>query len=283
MARWVASSAPPSVPARVARGLYFMTVISSRDNPTFKKLLSLHAARGIRLNRLFLAGGEKIIREIIREKPDRVAYWIRTPRLPEPPTALSADSIAFSGELFKELNVIGTTGPLLALRLPDLPVFSTESPWPPGCTIFIPFADPENVGAVIRSAVGLGASRVVLLQEAAFPFLPRAVRASAGAIMKIRIEAGPALEKLAGLTAGTPVYALDLQGQSLGKIKWPPVFGLLAGMEGPGLPRESAGRWTPVAIPLQGGLESLNAAAAVAIALWTWKSRAARDKSNPDI
>lgn len=248
-------------------------IVSSRKNATFKKLLSLQTAKGIKLNRLFLAGGEKIIREVIRENRERVAGWIRPPYLSGPPPDLAGvEAILLSAALFAELNPIGTAGPLLALRLPELPFFSAESPWPEGCTLFVPFADPENVGAVIRSAVGLGARRIVMLKEAAFPFLPRAVRAAAGSILKIRIEAGPALNALAGLTAGQPVFALDLQGRPLDEIDWPPTFGLVAGLEGRGLPREVKARCVPVSIALQGGLDSLNAAAAVAIALWAWRS-----------
>jgi len=247
---------------------------TSRSNSAFKKLLSLHTSQGIKQNRMFLACGEKLVRELYAESRDNIASWIRTPQLPDAPTGVA--SITLSNGLFNELNSLGAAGPMLALRLPDLPVFSPDAPWPSGCTLFIPFGDPENIGAVIRSAAGLGASRVVLLQEAASPFLPRAVRSSAGAILRVKIEHGPALSGLPFSIGKTPVFALDMRGRNISEIIWPPVFGLIAGMEGKGLPEEIRRKCESVSIPLQNGLESLNAAAAVSIALWTWKSKSRR-------
>ncbi len=53
-----------------------------------------------------------------------------------------------SKPLFKELDVAGTNSPLLLVNVPPLPAWSDDQPWPEGCTLFIPFQDPENVGAV---------------------------------------------------------------------------------------------------------------------------------------
>jgi len=250
-------------------------IITSRGNHAFKKLLSLHTSRGIKENRMFLASGEKLIHEILAERAESIVCLIRTPRMSHPPALPAAlESLTFSNELFNELNVTGAAGPLLAMHRPDLENFSANAPWPAGCTLFIPFGDPENVGAVIRSAAGLGASRVVLLKEAACPFLPRAIRSSAGAVLRVRMEYGPSLDDLSFARNEIPVFALDMRGKNIAKTAWPPAFGLVAGMEGGGLPEKIRTECSPISIPLQNNLESLNAAAAVSIALWTWKGRA---------
>jgi len=249
-------------------------IITSRANAAFKKLLSLQTSKGIRENGVFLAGGEKAVKEILRENKKSVLGLIRTPDMPLPSPALSSlKQITLTKGLFNELNLSGTNGPLLELRLPETAHFNAEAPWPPGCSLFIPFGDPENIGAVIRSAVGLGVSRVVLLDGAACPFLPRAVRASACSILRIRMEYGPSLAELASLPLKIPFYALDMRGHHLTDMVWPPVFGLLAGTEGTGLPADVKKKYVAVSIPLENGLDSLNAATAVSIALWDWRTK----------
>lgn len=250
------------------------TIISSRSNAIFKKLFSLQTSKGIKENGVFLAGGEKVIKEILRDNKELVITWIRTPDMPGTSPALSGlKQVTFSKERFNEINLVGTAGPLLELRLPEIARFSTNAPWPLGCTLFIPFGDPENIGAVIRSAVGLGVSRVVLLSEAACPFLPRAIRASAGSILRIRLEYGPALADIAALPVKVPFYSLDMRGRNLTGVVWPPTFGLIAGMEGTGLTADIKEKCISVSIPLENGLDSLNAATAVSIALWDWKTK----------
>ena len=156
------------------------------------------------------------------------------------------------------------------MRLPVLPVFQPKAPWPAGCTLFIPFGDPENVGGAIRAAAGLGAARVVLLREAACPFLPKAVRASAGATWKIRLESGPGLAELTAIKT-VPLFALDMQGTPLENVKHPACYGLVVGMEGLGLPEALRRDCQLVSIPMANGIESLNAATATAVALWAWR------------
>lgn len=253
------------------------SIITSAANAVLKKLLTLHSSKGIKSHGEFLVGGPRLIQEIYAGSPDAITAWIGTERmLASGPANLPATipRVVLSPERFNELNVFGTPGPLLTCRLPNLPAFNPGQPWPKGCTLFIPFGDPDNVGAVIRSAAGLGAARVVLTTEAAFPFLPKALRASAGAVCKIPLERGPALAELA-LIENTPLFALDVSGTPLIEVRRPQCFGLIMGMEGQGLPPVIRQKTLRIAIPMFHEIESLNAAAAAAIALWEWRPRKA--------
>ena len=120
-------------------------------------------------------------------------------------------------------------------------------------------ADPGNVGTLFRAADAFGAG-IALSPSCADPTGPKALRASAGSIWRVPIvERGSG--KRVGLVArgGTPLVELDLQGEVT----------FLLGAEREGLPAEVA-RDLEASIRIAGA-ESLNVAAAGAIALYEWR------------
>ena len=106
---------------------------------------------------------------------------------------------------------------------------------------------------------------MILLAESAHPCHPKALRASGGVALQARLLAGPALDDL---PSDLPLLPLAADGEPLSRVVFPERFGLLVGMEGPGLPEKWRER--AVAIPMAGEVESLNAATAAAIALYVW-------------
>jgi TrmH family RNA methyltransferase len=128
-------------------------------------------------------------------------------------------------------------------------------------------ADPGNVGTLIRTADAFAAG-VVLSPGCADALGPRALRATAGAIFRVPvgqwIDVGA---RRVGLVAhgGTPLHEVELE---------PPLHFLL-GSERDGLPAELLETCDEVAtVPLPGAAESLNVAAAGAIALYELSRRA---------
>ena len=181
--------------------------------------------------------------------------------------------------LFKELDVSGTHAPLLLARVPAMPEWSDADDWPLGCTLFVPFQDPENVGAVVRSAAAFGVARVVLLREAAHPFHPKSARAAGPALFQVPVLQGPSIRDLSSQTV--PIVALATDGPEIGAEPFPERFGLVPGVEGPGLPaplREGPRRRIPIAPEV----ESLNAATATAIALYSWRLRKSLSADDAD-
>jgi 16S rRNA (guanine527-N7)-methyltransferase len=240
--------------------------ITSAANPSFQRCRDLLAGPGIRKHGEAIMAGARVRAEVLARFSDRVLAWLTGADGPPPPS----DAIAWfrlSDELFKQLDVAGTHGPLLLVSAPPFPAWSDDDPWPGGCTLFVPFQDPENGGAVIRSAAAFGAARVVLLRESAHPFHPRSCRAAGPALFQVPLLQGPALGDLK--VERVPLIALDLTGPELSEAPFPESFGLVVGVEGPGLSaqfRASQRR----RIAMQPGVESLNAAAAAAIALYVW-------------
>jgi tRNA G18 (ribose-2'-O)-methylase SpoU len=238
--------------------------ITSEANSTFQRCLDLLSGQGIRKHGEAILSGQRICAEVLARFPGQVLAWLsRTDGAPPPFESIRW--LRLNAGLFRQLDVAGTHAPLLLVKVPETHPWSDVDPWPDGCTLFVPFQDPENVGAVIRSAAAFGVKRVVLLREAAHPFHPRSSRAAGPALFQVELLHGPALHELR--VASAPLIALDTTGPELCEAPFPERFGLVVGAEGPGLPAHlRQGERRRVAI--EPGVESLNAAAAVAIALY---------------
>jgi 16S rRNA (guanine527-N7)-methyltransferase len=263
------SQRPSAVAAPDDAGIGLETrPIQSESNPTLKLLRAALHGRGIRKHGRALLSGLRPVQEVLRDFPQRAVAWVTAGSTPAPPPAAPRHLLwlRVQPELFRELDAAGTGGPLLWLEVPALEPWIDED-WPDGCTLFVPFQDPENVGAVLRSAAAFGVARVVLLQEAAHPFHPRSARAAGSALLRVPMQQGPSITAL--VTQRAPILALSTTGRDVGGFAFPSRFGLLPGLEGPGLP-ESLRTPTALSIPMQPGTESLNAAAATAIALYVW-------------
>ena len=239
--------------------------IESSDNRFFKQLAKTLDVRGIRKLERALVSGPKIVADLLRDSPELVEAWIATPSHPVPSNLPAhAKCYELAPPLFRKLDAAGTGTPLLAVKVPALPTWDSDN-IARGCTLLVPFQDPENVGTVIRSAVAFGVAHVVLLDEAAHPFHPKAVRASGGAVFAAKLFDGPPLHSVPD---AVPVVALSAGGRSISEFAFPDRFVLVPGVEGPGLPERF--RQGALAIPMTGKVESLNAAAATSIALYLW-------------
>jgi TrmH family RNA methyltransferase len=144
------------------------------------------------------------------------------------------------------------------------------------CVYLHGVSDPGNIGTVIRTAHALAGGAVVLGPDCADPFGPQAVRASMGGVfteplLRGGIDATP--EPRAALIAhgGEPLEALE--GAAT----------ICLGAEREGLPPATVERCdVQVTIPLREGAESLNVAAAAAIALQRISSRDSEGEGHGD-
>jgi tRNA G18 (ribose-2'-O)-methylase SpoU len=132
-----------------------------------------------------------------------------------------------------------------------------------------------NIGAVFRGAAALGVDAVLLSATCADPLYRRSVRVSMGEVFAVpyaRLDPWPdglARVRAAGFTvlALTPAPdAVPLQRLTGPQRERP---ALLLGAEGPGLSGKAlAASDVPVQIPMRRGVDSLNVAAAAAVAFW---------------
>ena len=147
--------------------------------------------------------------------------------------------------------------------------------------------DPHNFGAIVRSAVALGAHGIITLKHRAAPVTPVVVRASAGATEHARIarvaNLVQALETLHEL--GYESLGLAAEGASDLRAVGASQNGrvLVVGSEGRGLRRLVREHCTQlVRIPMAGPIASLNASVAAAIALYALQTHENAAEEAPD-
>jgi 23S rRNA (guanosine2251-2'-O)-methyltransferase len=132
--------------------------------------------------------------------------------------------------------------------------------------------DPRNLGAVVRSAAGAGATGVVLPAHGAAVVTPAVARASAGAVEHLPVAVVPNLARyLANVKSDTLwVYAAAADGETtLWDAALTDGVALVFGAEGKGVrPLVRRTCDATIAIPLADGVESLNVSVAAAVALF---------------
>jgi len=132
--------------------------------------------------------------------------------------------------------------------------------------------DPQNFGAVIRSAVAMGAAAVMWPEHHSAPLSPATFRASAGAVEHATlIRVGSLTSALASLKAdGATIVGLDAQGATtLAEVDLRGRVVLVVGAEGKGLRKTVKRSCDALArLPMSGAVASLNASVAAAIALY---------------
>ena len=138
--------------------------------------------------------------------------------------------------------------------------------------------DPQNIGAIIRSAAALGADRIIMSADCADIYNSKAVRASMGTLFGMKIDRVDdlcgAVELLQSNSRRVFAAALDDKAQRLGKTEISHTDCILIGNEGHGLSSEIiAGCDSTIYIPMSMGVESLNAAVAASVLLWEFFGR----------
>ena len=226
-------------------------MITSRDNERLRLVRKLHERRWRDKLGLFFVEGEDAV---------------------DAATAAPVDLLRAGEDVEPRLLAEVATAPhpprvIGVFRRADLPRWEVR----PAALALWRLADPGNVGTLIRTADAFGAA-VCLSDRCADPASPKALRACAGSIWRVPLgtwneepEASTSVLQAAVRVAlvahgGVPLPSVDLTG---GRVAF------LLGAEREGLPA-SVERDVDATIPIAGA-ESLNVAAAGAIALYEWR------------
>jgi RNA methyltransferase, TrmH family len=243
--------------------------IESPANPLIKQI-----ARGLEERTHLMLEGEKTVLDAVAAgiQLEYVLHdaSIRPGRL----AALTgAHPRLVSRNVLERLADARTPQHLLAIaRRRDVPV--AEILVRPGPVVFLfGIQDPGNLGAIVRIAEAVGCAGVLGAPGTADFFHPRAVRASAGSVLRMPVSGRVSFEPFAAdaKAAGRPICgAVAAGGEDAFASPLDPRSVLAIGGEGGGLPAD-ADRYfeRKLTIPMREPVDSLNAAVATALLLYS--------------
>lgn len=173
-----------------------------------------------------------------------------------------------------------TRGVLCAMRRPQLPTLEEVCQGARRIAVVDAVVNATNTGTIFRAAASLGIDAVVLTSTASDPLNRRSVRVSMGTIFMLPWTVCPGcamlVRKLQEMGFVTAALALTDRSISIDHpaLKEADKLALILGNEGDGLPTEvlDAADYT-TRIPMQRGVDSLNVAAAAAVAFWEVRNR----------
>ncbi|MET4052124.1 tRNA G18 (ribose-2'-O)-methylase SpoU [Frigoribacterium sp. PvP054] len=166
-------------------------------------------------------------------------------------------------------------GALAAMHRPELPSVASVLQGARRVVVLEDVVDHTNVGAIFRAVAGLGADAVLITPRCADPLYRRSVRVSMGTVLQVpwtrlpEWPSGTALLREAGFEVAALALSDDAVTLDAYAAAPPDRVALLLGTEGDGLSRAALqAADTVVTIPMLHGVDSLNVAAASAVALW---------------
>jgi tRNA G18 (ribose-2'-O)-methylase SpoU len=261
------------------------------DDPADPRLADYVSLRDVQLRKhleaehgLFIAEGEKVVRRAVA-----AGYPVRSllmaerwlPGLEAELDATGAPCFVVTEALAEEVTGFHVhRGALASLARLPLPSVDAVLAGARRVVLLEDVVDHTNVGAVFRSAAALGMDAVLLSPRCADPLYRRSVKVAMGAVFSLpwtRLEewydALPRLSESGFTTmALTPAADAVPLPDAVERYGAGPVCVVL-GSEGPGLtPRWLAAADVRVSIPMAAGVDSLNVAAASAVAFYALRS-----------
>lgn len=244
-------------------------LIQSAGNPISKYIRSLRQRKSRETERAFVVEGFRAIADGIAAGADPQLLLLRNGSQDEAIRWLGRRVYrTVSAPLFDELAETTTPqGAIAVFPLPELPILDVDAPL---YLVLDQVRDPGNAGTLIRTAASAGVTALFLTEGSVDPFNGKAVRAGVGAHFRLPIR-WLTEDRVALITQSCPlrVIAEADTGVTYDEIQWANPSVLIVGSEAHGVSPEMR-NWSTAAasIPLQNGVESLNAAMAAGIILF---------------
>ncbi|MBP1468735.1 RNA methyltransferase [Candidatus Chloroploca sp. M-50] len=255
-------------------------IITSPANATIKMIRSLRQRKARVASGLCFVEGIRLVTEAAEAGAELVQLVVAPALLT---SAFAHDLVAtlrqqgtevieVSAEVFASLSAKdGPQGLAAVVRQRWLDLAEVQLDQAPRWIALIEPADPGNLGTIIRTVDGVGASGVIIVEPAADPYDPAALRASMGAAFAVPLVRTSWAELAAWkrATGVTMVGSSDQAATDFRQAAYPTPLVLLMGSERQGLSAEQQALCDlMVAIPMRGRSDSLNLAVAAGILLY---------------
>lgn len=249
-------------------------MIESNSNKKIKELAALQRSKKERTQAgLFVLEGDRIIRDAISTRKELVdtvyvsATYASEKGLPTENSVIVADSV-----LKHACETVNDQGILATVREEPLIRHEDELMSEDNVLVLEDIQDPGNLGTIIRTAEAAGVGAVIMSSGTVDIFSPKVVRSTMGSLLRVPFTYSADIEKtIVNLKdSGHTVYAAHLKGASdMRKTPFLPRRAIIIGNEGRGISDPVADLAdVRVFIPMQGEVESLNAAVAAAILMY---------------
>lgn len=239
-------------------------MITSRQNAFIKEIRSLSDKKNRDELNLYIAEGVKLVSEAISTGQTVKAIVGTAKGLSQVETVgLKVEEV--SEDVFKSIS--GEVTPQGVLAVIEKPMANCSAKG--SCVFLDGVKDPANVGAVIRTAAASGYGTVYLC-ETADPYGPKAVRASMSGVFKVNLV-NVTREEFVKINR-LPIVIADMNGENVFDCKIKGDVCIVIGNEGKGVSEFMKGKADKiVSIPMENGMESLNASVSAGILMYALK------------
>lgn len=237
-------------------------MITSRQNGLVKKIRALRDKKYRDEFSEYVVEGTKSVREAA-SCGENIVIIAATENGAKLVDNLNFPTEILSDDVFKSVSEeVSPQGVLAIVKKPA----QKDSAISGKCVLLDGVGDPANVGAIIRSAAAFGYN-TVLIADGADAYSGKSVRASMGGIFRVKVFCGTRAEMLSKIKV--PLIVADMDGETLSAAQVPKSHCIVIGNEAHGVSDEAERlAEKKVAIPMQNGMESLNAAVSAGIIMY---------------
>lgn len=258
-----------------------MSILTSRDNLRVRRWSSLaRDARQRRKEKRLLIEGEHLVAAFLDAGGNVEALILSESQandFKQLATRCGKAPMVLADRLFRTIADTETPAGIAAEIVLPVPGAGAGLRTAQSCVFLESIQDAGNVGAILRSASAFGIRHAVLGRGCADAWSPKVLRAGMGAHFGAEIRENADLAAAIGQFGGRVACTVPRGGGALGSVDLSGRIGWLFGAEGQGVSGAlSARAQLKVSIPMPGGTESLNVAAAAAICFYEFSKRAAR-------